>query len=48
MWEFLLYLLSAVSLGLAAVQVQAARVSLMALGLLFFVLVPLIHAAQGL
>jgi len=46
-WEFLLYLGSVVSLGLATVQ-MAARVSLLALGLTLFVLVPLINTIQTL
>lgn len=47
MLEFVLYLLAAISFGLAAAGVAVQRVHLVALGLLFWVLVPLIDAAQS-
>ncbi len=48
MWEFVLLLLSVVCLGLAALNVAVARISLISLGLFFFVLVPFIHEMQRL
>lgn len=48
MWEFLLLLGAVVCLGLAALDVAVSRINIVALGLLCFVLVPFIHAAQAL
>lgn len=43
--DLFLYILAAVMFGLAAFRVTAARVEFVALGLLFWVMVPLLHAA---
>jgi hypothetical protein len=47
MLDLILYILAAVMFGLAAFKLANARVEFVALGLLFWVLVPLIHAVGG-
>jgi hypothetical protein len=47
MLDLILYILAAVMFGLAAFRVATPRVEFVALGLLFWVLVPLIAAAGG-
>ena len=45
-WELILYLIAAICFALAAIGVAVHRINLIALGLLAWVLVPLIHQAQ--
>jgi hypothetical protein len=45
---FILLLLAAICFGLAAFSVAHPRIHFVALGLLFWVLVPLIHAGKAL